>query len=183
MADTIDYESLLDLCPDPDDKSDTDLDDVVVNQFDLCECGGKMHSNLNNMLQCSSCPAMKPQFNDEVVGFGLATSQYNSGTLSYCKITGRYGASAYQRNMYPTTTPEERRRKMVEHAMRKLKSFNSSEHHNIRYPVDFRIEAANMMANIQINHDHTLKDTVYSSTLVTCLSIVCKKRKIGRAHV
>lgn len=179
----IDYEDLISLCRDPDghedEKTTNDDEYVVVHQYDQCECGGKMYKTIS-VLQCSLCPNMVSYINDEVTAFGPATTQYNSGSLSYCKITGNGGsqAFAYQRNMYPTTSPEERKRKMIEHAMSKLNSFNSNENHNIRFPTHFLVEAANMLTDIQIANDKTLKDTVYVGALIRCLAIVCKQHKL-----
>jgi len=175
-----DYDSLLSMCHDPDgqnDKSDTD-DDAIVHQYDKCECGERMFKT-ENILQCSVCPNMKSYINDEVTGFGPATAQYNSGSLSYCRIRGNCGnGNAYQRTLYPKTSPEERKRKMVEHAMSKLNAFNSNESHDVRFPTHFLIEAANMLTTVQMANDKTLKDTVYVGALIRCLAIVCKKHKL-----
>ena len=164
------YDDLFSLL---DVESDTEEEKVIVHQYDTCTCGEKMYLN-ENMLQCSMCPNMKSYINDEVSGFCQVTKQYNSGTSSYCKITGHRGARVFQRSMFPTsTTPEERRRKMVEHALTKLKKMNSCEDHTIRFPDHFLVEAAQMLTSIQLANDHMLKDTVYIGALIRCLSIVC----------
>lgn len=178
----IDYDSLLSLCIDPDGEDEKSIctdEEVIVHQYDQCTCGGKMFKN-DSALQCSMCPIMKPFINDEVTRFGPATSQYNSGSSPYCKITGKSGgrAHAYQRNLYPITSPEDRERKMFEHAMSKLNAFNSTEAHNIRFPTHFLRESATMLTCIQIANDRTLKDTVYVGALIRCLAIVCKKHKL-----
>jgi hypothetical protein len=176
-----DYNSLLSLCLDPDgQKESKNGDDIIeVHRYDKCECGGKMFKT-ENMLQCSICPNMTSYINDDVTGFGPATAQYNSGSESYCRISrkGDSRANTHQRYLFPTATPEERKRKMVEHALAKLNVFNSSDSHNIRFPTHFLVEAAVMLIEIQIANYKSLKDTVYVGTLMRCLAIVCKKNKL-----
>ena len=181
IPDQIDYNRLLSMCVGPDEEKldQSDSDTAAVHKYDECECGEMMYK-ADSMLQCSKCPNMKSYINDEVSRFGAATSQYNSGSVPYCKIAGKSGgqAAAYTRNLYPNATPEERKRKMVEQAMSKLKAFNTSEDHNIKFPTHFLLEAANMLTSIQIANDRTLKDSVYVGALIRCLSIVCKNHKL-----
>jgi hypothetical protein len=172
--DDANYQDLMSLCTtDTGDASDID-EMVIFNQYDTCRCGEKMYlSAENNLLQCPTCPNMEPYINDEITGYCQTTKQYNSGSSSYCKIAGHHGARVFQRSMFPVTvSPEERRRKMVIHALSKLKKFNACSH-DIRFPDHFLVESAEMLTCIQIANDHMLKDTVYIGTLIRCLSIVC----------
>lgn len=152
----------------PDEHSDG----VNIFKYNICECGGKMFG-IDNTLQCDTCPNIRTYITDEVSSFG-STSQYNSGTDAYCKVVGK-GGDVYQRSMYPEKSKAERRRKMVEHAMTKLKSYNNSKSNGIEFPHHYLKEAAEMLADVQIANTKTLKDTVYVGALIHCLSMVCKK--------
>lgn len=142
----------------------------VINTYDICDdCGIKMHLMNGDKLHCPSCASLKKVINDEMAGYSMATNQYNSGPITYCKIISGRGTSTH---IIPSST--DRLHKMVKNAKRKIKILNGD---NQRFPPHFIEEAAHMMSKIQSN-GRILKDNMYKAMLTLCLSQVCKKHRV-----